>query len=125
MKKQGNTAGGRGGKGAPAGAFDLAKAVTYAKGSVVSRALAQKKAGTLTLFAFDEGEGLSEHQAPFDAWILVLDGEAEITVGGRKSRLKAGSAIRLPAGVPHALSAVRRFKMMLTMIREGGGSGAK
>ena len=120
MPKRKDGSGGGGGKGLPVGAFDLANAVGYAKGSIVSRALVQKKAGTLTLFAFDEGEGLSEHSAPFDAWILVLDGEAEITGGGKKSRLKAGEAIRLPAGVPHAVAAVRRFKMMLAMIREGG-----
>ena len=80
--------------------------------------LVNKKAGTITIFSFDEDEGLSEHAAPYDALVTVLDGEAEIWVGGKTFQAKAGESIVLPANVPHALSAVTRFKMMLTMIRE-------
>lgn len=91
--------------------------IDYQEGSVVSRTLVKKKTGTVTLFAFDEGEGLSEHTAPFDAFIFALDGEAEITVSGETARVKAGEMISLPAGEPHAVTAVARFKMVLTMIR--------
>lgn len=91
--------------------------VTYQKGSVVSRALVQKKVGTITLFAFDEGEGLSEHTAPFDALVSILDGEAEIVLGGVPHHLTAGEMIIMPAGVPHALRASKRFRMLLAMIR--------
>lgn len=91
--------------------------IDYQEGSVVSRTLVKKKTGTVTLFAFDESEGLSEHTAPFDALIFALDGEAEITVSGETARVKAGEMISLPAGEPHAVTAVARFKMVLTMIR--------
>lgn len=91
--------------------------VSYQDGAVVSRTLIDRKTGTVTLFAFGEGQGLSEHTAPFDALVQVLDGEAEITIAGNPHRLDAGEIIVLPAGVPHALKAARRFKMMLTMIR--------
>ena len=77
------------------------------------------KAGTVTLFAFDEGQGLSEHTAPYDALLHVLQGEAEVTVEGIESRLKAGEAIILPAGKPHAVKALTKFEMLLTMIRSG------
>lgn len=91
--------------------------VDYQAGSVVSRQIVKKKVGTVTLFAFDAGEGLSEHTAPFDALINVLDGEADITISGKVHRVKAGEFIIMPANEPHALKAPIRFKMMLTMIR--------
>ena len=91
--------------------------VSYQDGAVVSREIIKRPTGSVTLFAFDAGEGLSEHTAPFDALVQVLEGEAEITVAGRAHRVSGGEMIRLPAGQPHALKAVRRFKMLLTMIR--------
>ncbi len=106
------------GGGLPAGAkVDLASLIAYQNGSVVSRTLVDTKAGTVTLFAFDEGEGLSEHTAPFDALLHVLDGEARVTVSGQENRMTAGEAVLLPAGKPHAVRATQRFKMVLTMIR--------
>lgn len=98
----------------------LAGVVQYQPGSVVSRVLHKTPAGTVTVFAFDEGEGLSEHTAPFDALVQVLDGEAAIAVAGETQRVRAGEAIRLPANVPHAVQALRRFKMLLIMIRAAG-----
>jgi quercetin dioxygenase-like cupin family protein len=92
--------------------------VEYSDGSVVSRALVQNKSGSLTLFAFDEGQGLSEHTAPYDAMVRILDGEAFIVVGGEEFTLLEGESIIMPANVPHALDAKKRFKMMLTMIKE-------
>ncbi len=91
--------------------------VDYKKDSVVSRTILEKKTGTVTLFAFDKGQGLSEHTAPFDALVEVLDGEAEIKVAGKPNAVKAGEFIIMPAGKPHALRAVKRFKMSLIMIR--------
>ncbi|GAB4505976.1 MAG: cupin domain-containing protein [Anaerolineales bacterium] len=91
--------------------------VAYQDGAVVSREIVSQKTGTVTLFAFDEGQGLSEHTAPFDALVLVLDGEAEITIAGTPFRVRAGEMILMPAHKPHALKAVQRFKMMLVMIR--------
>ena len=92
--------------------------VAYQSKAVVSRELVRNKGGTVSLFAFDQGEGLSEHTAPFDALVLVLEGVAEIRIGGTPHRLGKDDFILMPAGVPHALRAVERFKMMLTMIRE-------
>ncbi len=89
----------------------------YQKGSVVSRTIIDKKTGTVTLFSFDEGQGLSEHTAPFDALVCVLDGEAEITIAGKPLRVKAGEITIMPANRPHALKAVKKFKMLLVMIR--------
>lgn len=89
----------------------------YAKSSIVSRTLVEKKAGTVTLFAFDAGQSLSEHTAPFDALVQVLDGEGEFVVGGKVNTVRAGHALLMPADVPHAVRAVRRFKMLLTMLR--------
>jgi quercetin dioxygenase-like cupin family protein len=89
----------------------------YQTGSVVSRTLIYKEAGTISLFAFDSGEGLSEHTAPFDATVLITDGEAEITISGTKHHLMEGDIIIMPANEPHALKAVKRFKMALIMIR--------
>ena len=95
----------------------LADLVDYQTGSVVSREIIKKKTGTVTLFAFDEGQGLSEHTAPFDALVCILDGEAEITISGKPHRLNAGEMIIMPANEPHALHAVKRYKMLLVMIR--------
>jgi quercetin dioxygenase-like cupin family protein len=98
-------------------ALNLAALVGYQEGSVVSRTLLDKKAGTLTLFAFGAGQGLSEHTAPYDATVFLLDGEADVTISGKVSRLGPGQIIIMPAGEPHALKAVTRFKMLLIMIR--------
>lgn len=94
-----------------------AEFVSYQDGAVVSREIIKKPTGNVTLFAFDEGQGLSEHTAPFDALAQVLDGEAEITISGKLHQLKSGEMILMPAGQPHAVKALQRFKMMLTMIR--------
>lgn len=91
--------------------------VAYQEGAVVSKTLIDKKTGTVTLFAFGEGQGLSEHTAPFDALVQVLDGEVEIKIAGQRFPLKAGEVIVMPANEPHELKAISRFKMMLTMIR--------
>jgi len=95
----------------------LADLVDYQEQSVVSKTLIEKQTGTVTLFAFGEGQGLSEHTAPFDAMVYVMDGEAEIKISGELYILKQGEMIIMPANEPHALKAVKRFKMMLTMIR--------
>jgi quercetin dioxygenase-like cupin family protein len=96
---------------------NLAEFVNYQDGAVVSREIVKKATGTVTLFAFDASEGLSEHSAPFDALVQVLEGEAEIIISGQPHRVPGGGMILLPAGQPHALKAVTRFKMLLTMIR--------
>ena len=98
-------------------AIDLADHVQYAEGSIVSKTLINKETGTLTLFAFEAGQALSEHTAPFDAVVEVIDGQAEITIGGNAVTVKKGQIIVMPADVPHALDAKEKFKMMLTMIR--------
>lgn len=98
-------------------AVNLAQLIDYQPGSVVSRTLIEKKAGTVTLFAFDQGEGLSEHTAPYDALVYVLEGEAEVVIYGKPVRLKAGELTLMPANKPHALSAVSKFKMLLIMIK--------
>ncbi len=92
--------------------------VSYQDGAVVSRTIVVRKSGTVTLFAFDKGEGLSEHTAPFDAMVQVLEGDVEITIAGKPFHLGKGAMIIMPAGKPHALKAISRFKMMLTMIHE-------
>ncbi len=89
----------------------------YQAGSIVSRTIIDKSTGTLTLFAFDEGQGLSEHTAPFDALVYIIDGEAEITISGKSIQVKQGEMIIMPANQPHALKASHRFKMMLVMIK--------
>ncbi len=94
-----------------------AEFVSYQDGAVVSREIVKKPTGNVTLFAFDEGQGLSEHTAPFDALVQVLEGEAEIMIAGQSHRVQGGEMILLPVGQTHALKAVKRFKMMLTMIR--------
>jgi quercetin dioxygenase-like cupin family protein len=91
--------------------------VNYQEGAVVSRTLVNRGTGTVTLFAFDEGQGLSEHTAPFDALAHLLEGEAETAVSGKPLRTKAGEAVLMPANQPHSLKALSRFKMLLTMIR--------
>ncbi|MFC1813343.1 cupin domain-containing protein [Thermodesulfobacteriota bacterium] len=95
----------------------LADMVDYQDGNVVSRTVIKKKTGTVSLFAFDQGEGLSEHTAPFDAMVQVLDGEVEIKISGKPFNLKQGEMIIMPANEPHALNAVKRFKMMLIMVK--------
>lgn len=95
----------------------MAKLVAYQAGAVVSRTLTDRSAGTITLFAFDAGHGLSEHSAPFDAFVYIVDGESEISIGGEKHRVIEGQAIIMPANIPHALKAVTAFKMLLVMIR--------
>jgi quercetin dioxygenase-like cupin family protein len=90
----------------------------YQEGSIVSRTIIDKKAGTVTLFAFDEGQGLSEHTAPFDALVYILDGDAEITISGKPVKVSEGEMLIMPAHQPHALKATKRFKMLLTMVRE-------
>ncbi len=99
------------------GVSRLVDLVAYQSASVVSRTLIDKKAGTVTLFSFDEGQGLSEHTAPFDALVCLLDGEAEISISGKPHYLTQGEMVMMPANQPHALKAVKRFKMLLTMIR--------
>jgi quercetin dioxygenase-like cupin family protein len=94
-----------------------AELVAYQAGAVVSRTLIKKPAGTVTAFAFDVSEGLSEHTAPYDALVLGIDGEAEISIAGRAHRMSAGQLLTLPAGQPHAVKAITRFKMLLVMIR--------
>ncbi|MFH1924230.1 MAG: cupin domain-containing protein [Planctomycetota bacterium] len=91
--------------------------VDYQPGAIVSRTVVKRPTGTVTLFAFDQGQTLSEHTAPFDALVQVLDGEAELTIEGKPFRLVAGQALIMPADRPHAVAAVKRFKMLLTMIR--------
>ncbi len=91
--------------------------VNYQEGSVVSRTLIKKKTGTVTLFAFDQDQALSEHTAPFDAMVYILDGKAEIIISGNSNILEKGNMIIMPANEPHALKAREQFKMMLTMIR--------
>jgi quercetin dioxygenase-like cupin family protein len=95
----------------------LAELLEYAPGAVVSRTLAKSGAGTLTVFAFDRGEELSEHTAPFDAYVQVLDGRAELVIGGESVFPESGDTVLMPAHVPHAVKAIDRFQMLLIMIR--------
>lgn len=98
--------------------LELLQLVEYGEAAVVSRTLIKNNAGTVTLFAFDAGQELSEHTAPFDALVQVLDGSGEFTIDGVASRVDAGRIILMPANVPHALRATQRFKMLLTMLRK-------
>jgi len=100
-----------------ANTVELGNIVSYQAGAVVSRAIVSRKTGTITLFAFDAGQGLSEHTAPFDALVHVLEGKAEIAINGEPFQLSGGEAILLPANRPHAVRATSRFKMLLVMIR--------
>ncbi|MEO0181250.1 MAG: cupin domain-containing protein [candidate division WOR-3 bacterium] len=101
----------------PTRIVELASLVDYAEGSIVSRTLIQRPSGTITLFSFDKGQALSEHTAPFDALVHVIDGEAEITIEGKPLRVRSGEAVLMPANVPHAVRATDRFKMLLVMVR--------
>lgn len=98
-------------------AHNLAGLAEYAPGAIVSREIVNKKVGTLTVFAFDAGQGLSEHSAPFDAIVQILDGSSEWTIGGEPVSCGAGEIMIMPANVPHAVKAKQRFKMLLTMIK--------
>lgn len=95
----------------------LIELIDYQEGSIVSRTLVNKESGSVTLFAFDEGQDLSEHTAPFDAFVYALDGEAEVKISGKAVRLKSGEMLVMPANKPHAIRALTRFKMLLIMIR--------
>ncbi|MBN1288124.1 MAG: cupin domain-containing protein [Actinobacteria bacterium] len=97
--------------------LNLAQVIDYQAGSVVSREIVKGKTGGVTVFAFDEGEGLSEHTAPFDALVQVLDGEVEVMISGRLLRLEEGESVIMPADQPHSLKALKRFKMLLTLIK--------
>lgn len=99
------------------GAYTLRDGIEYQAGSVVSKILSKRRTGSITLFAFDKGQELSEHSAPFDAYVQVVDGQGEFIVGGKPHRLAAGQALIMPANVPHAVKAAKRFKMLLVMIK--------
>ena len=101
--------------------YDAPELVQYNEGAIVSRTLVNTDGGTVTVFAFDAGQGLSEHTAPFDALVQVLDGEAEIVIGGEPFKVARGQMILMPADVPHAVNAGTRFKMLLTMVRQAKG----
>ncbi len=98
-------------------AFSLAEHISYSTGSVVSKTLLKKDTGNITLFSFDAGQGLTEHTSPFDAVVQILDGKAEITIGGDSQMVQTGDLLIMPADISHALHATERFKMLLTMIR--------
>ena len=98
--------------------FSMAGMVDIQADAVVSRTVVSKKAGTVTLFAFDQGQGLSTHSAPYDAMVWILDGEAEITIDGKSLRAQTGDMVIMPANLPHALNAIHPFKMALVMIKE-------
>jgi quercetin dioxygenase-like cupin family protein len=99
-------------------AIALAGLVSYQDGAIVSREIVSRPTGTVTAFAFDRGQQLSEHTAPFDAMVIDLDGEADIAIGGKANRVRSGEMIIMPAGIPHALLAATRFKMLLVMIKK-------
>lgn len=98
-------------------AIELAEMAAYQDSSVVSREIIRKQSGTVSVFAFDKGEGLSEHTAPFDALVYILDGEADIFIDGEAHHLKTGQMIIMPANHPHSLKAVKRFKMLLVLVK--------
>ena len=98
-------------------AVEMNELVSYQSGAVVSRTLIDRKIGTITLFSFDAGQGLSEHTVPFDAFVQIIDGAAEVTIDGKVQRVASGEFIIMPANIPHSLKAVEKFKMMLVMIR--------
>lgn len=101
----------------PGEAYVLAKLADYAPGSIVSRALVQTKPGSVTLFAFDAGQGLNEHTTPYDAHVIVVEGTASLTIGGKTTLARTGEIVRMPGSVPHAVEAQEPFKMLLLMIR--------
>ena len=118
MSDSDNAAGGENaGQTAKGQALDLAELIAYADGAIVSKTLAENDGGTMTLFAFDAGQGLSEHSAPFDAMVHVLDGAAKLVIGGKNVSAAAGQMVIMPADVPHSVQAPGRFKMLLTMLR--------
>jgi len=98
-------------------AVEMSGLVSYHSGSVISRTLIDRKVGTITLFSFDAGQGLSEHTVPFDAFVQIVDGIAEVTIDGKIHLVSAGEFIIMPANIPHSMKAVEKFKMMLVMIR--------
>lgn len=98
-------------------AHDLVQLADYADGAIVSRTLAENASGTITLFAFDAGQNLSEHTTPFDAFVQILDGKAELIIGGKTVEASNGQIVLMPANVPHAVKAPVRFKMLLTILR--------
>jgi quercetin dioxygenase-like cupin family protein len=98
--------------------FDLSQEVEYSGNGIISKRVIDKAVGNITLFSFDEGQRLSEHTAPFDAFIQVIEGQAEILIDGKPYALKAGNSIIMPANIPHAVNATSRFKMLLTMIKK-------
>lgn len=100
--------------------FAFSDSIVYAEKAVVSKHILKKETGNITLFAFDAGEGLSEHTAPFDAMVMVVDGKAEVIIAGTSHDLSSGEVIIMPANIPHAIKATERFKMVLTMIRSNG-----
>ena len=102
----------------PARPAKLEQELAYQPGATVSRTIARARGGSMTLFAFDAGQELSEHTAPFDAFVQVLDGAVELTIGGEKVVARRGETVRMPAGIPHAVRALEAFKMILTMVRE-------
>ncbi len=97
--------------------FKLEENINYQDGAVVSREILKNTSGTVTLFAFDQGQGLSEHKTPFEALVYIVDGEVEITIAGKVNSLKKGEMIHMPAKKPHALKAIKRFKMLLIMLK--------
>lgn len=97
--------------------FSFAKSISYAEKAVVSKHILKKETGNISLFAFDKGEGLSEHTTPFDAVVFIVDGKADIIINGVSHVLESGDSIIMPANIPHALKAVEKFKMVLTMIK--------
>lgn len=101
----------------PTEPFALKELVNYQSGAVVSKEILKTAHGTVTLFAFDEGQGLSEHTAPFDVLVSIVDGEAEITISGKMREIKAGEIIRMPANEPHAINAGKKFMMLLIMLK--------
>lgn len=106
----------------PARALDLAGLVSYGEAAIVSRTLAKGKAGTMTVFAFDRGQSLSEHTAPFDAYVTVLEGQVKLTIGGVEVAAGTGQTVLMPANVPHAVEAPEPMKMLLVMFRDGGAA---
>jgi quercetin dioxygenase-like cupin family protein len=109
----------------PARAVVLGDLVSYAEGSIVSRTLARTSAGSMSLFAFEVGQQLSEHTAPFDALVQVLDGRVELVIGGEAVVASAGESVLMPANVPHAVNARQRFKMLLTMLKAPAADGGR
>jgi len=98
--------------------FSFAESVEYASGAIVSKTVLKKETGNISLFAFDKGEALSEHTAPFDALIQVVDGKGQVIIGGQPFEVTAGNSIIMPANIPHAVKAIEKFKMILTMIKK-------